>query len=89
VAVQDGRVTRIPDENPSAELASAALWGLGDAVARELAGLAGPPFELAEAYQRAIDAGARVIAVEIGATRDLTRPLDLVRENFSYLSKGP
>jgi len=89
VAIEDGRVTRIPDKNPSAELASAALWGLGDAVARELAGLAGPPFELAEAYQRAIDAGARVIAVEISATRDLTRPLDLVRENFSYLSKGP
>ena len=89
VAVQDGRVTRIPDENPAGEFASAALWGFGDAVAGELAGLAGPPFELAEAYQRAIDAGARVIAVEIGATRDLTRPLDLVRENFSYLSKGP
>jgi len=89
VGVEDGRVTRIPDDDPAAELASAALWGLGDAVARELGSLAGPPFELAEAYQRAIDAGAHVIAVEIGATRDLTRPLDLVRENFFYLSKGP
>jgi hypothetical protein len=64
------------------------LWGLGDAVARELAGLPGPPFELAEAYQRAIDRGARVIGVEIGPTRDLTRPLDLIRENFPYLQKG-
>jgi dTDP-glucose pyrophosphorylase len=89
VGVEDGRVTRVPDDDPSAELASAALWGLRDAVARELAGLSGPPFELADAYQRAIDAGANVIAVEIGATRDLTRPLDLVRENFFYLSKGP
>ena len=81
----DGTVTRVPAEG--AELASAALWGLGAAVACELEALPGPPFELAEAYQRAIDGGARVIAVEIGPTRDLTRPLDLVRENFSYLKE--
>jgi hypothetical protein len=81
----DGTVTQIPAHG--AELASAALWGLGAAVARELDGLPGPPFELAEGYQRAIDGGARVIAVEIGPTRDLTRPLDLVRENFSYLKE--
>jgi glucose-1-phosphate thymidylyltransferase len=87
VGIEDGRVTRIPDEDPTAELSSAPLWGLGDAVARELAGLPGPPYELAEAYQRAIDRGARVIAVEIAATRDLTHPVDLVRENFPYLQK--
>jgi hypothetical protein len=29
-----------------------------------------------------------VIGVEIGPTRDLTRPLDLIRENFPYLQKG-
>ena len=87
VGIEDGRVVRIPDDDPAAELASAALWGLGDPVAGELAGLPGPPFELAAAYQRAIDTGARVIAVEIGRTRDLTRPLDLVRENFTYLQK--
>lgn len=86
VAVEDGLVTSIPAERPAAELASAALWGLGAAVADELAGLPGPPYELAQAYQRAIDRGARVIAVEVGRTRDLTRPLDLVRENFPYLS---
>jgi glucose-1-phosphate thymidylyltransferase len=88
VRIEDGLVTRIPDEDPAADLASAALWGLGDAVARELGRLPGPPFELALAYQRAIDRGARVIGVEIGPTRDLTRPLDLVRENFTYLQKG-
>jgi NDP-sugar pyrophosphorylase family protein len=87
VGMADGLVTRIPDHDPAAELASAALWGLGDAVARELAGLPGPPYGLAEAYQRAIDRGARVIAVEIGSTRDLTHPVDLVRENFTYLPK--
>jgi len=87
VRIEDGRVTRIPDTELGGALASAALWGLGEAVAHELAGLPGPPYELAEAYQRAIDGGARVIAVEIGSTRDLTRPLDLIRENFPYLSK--
>ena len=48
-------------------------------------GVPGPPFELKDAYQRAIDDGLVVEAVEIGKTRDLTDPLDLVRENFSYL----
>src|SRR5215210_2703148 len=87
VRIENGLVTRIPDDDPATELASAALWGLGGTVARELAGLPGPPYELVESYQRAIDGGAHVIAVEIGPTRDLTRPLDLVRENFPYLSK--
>jgi NDP-sugar pyrophosphorylase family protein len=86
VRIEDGRVIRIPDEDPAAELASAPLWGLGDAVVAELAGLPGPPYELVQAYRRVIDGGGRVIAVEIGRTRDLTRPLDLVRENFPYLS---
>jgi NDP-sugar pyrophosphorylase family protein len=85
VRIEDGRVTRIPDDDPTAELASAPLWGLGGPVQRELAGLPGPPYELVEAYQRAIDGGGIVIAVEIGSTRDLTRPVDLVRENFPYL----
>jgi glucose-1-phosphate thymidylyltransferase len=87
VRVEDGRVTRVPDDDPANRLASAALWGLGAEVARKLALVPGPPYELADAYQRAIDAGARVAAVEIGPTRDLTRPLDLIRENFPYLSK--
>jgi glucose-1-phosphate thymidylyltransferase len=80
----DGRVTRFYDEQGS-PLASAALWGLGAAVATHLEDLSGPPYELSEAYQRAIDAGLVVTAVEVGSTRDLTRPLDLIRENFTYL----
>jgi hypothetical protein len=40
---------------------------------------------LSAAFQRAIDAGKRVAAVEIGPTRDLTAPIDLARENFPYL----
>jgi hypothetical protein len=59
---------------------------VGTRIADEIAGdLPGPPFELAVAFQRAIDAGARVSAVAIGTTRDLTDPLDLVQENFPYL----
>jgi NDP-sugar pyrophosphorylase family protein len=86
VRVEDGRVTQVPADE--GELASAALWGLGPRVAEQLERLSGPPFELAEAYQRAIDAGAVVVAVEVGPTRDLTHPLDLVRENFPYLERG-
>ena len=44
-----------------------------------------PPYELAEAFQSLIDAGEIVYGVEIGPTRDLTDPLDLVEENFPYL----
>ena len=83
----DGTVSRVVDDDPDGALGSAPLWGLGAAVARELDGLPGPPYELATAYQRAIDADARVIAYEIGPTRDLTRPLDLIRENFPYLKE--
>ena len=35
--------------------------------------------------QREIDAGERVASIEIGATRDLTSPVDLLLENFPYL----
>ena len=44
-----------------------------------------PPYELAEVFQRAIDAGVAVSAIQVGRTRDLTTPADLVRENFHYL----
>jgi len=55
-------------------------------VAERVAGeLPGPPYELADAFQLAIDAGETIAAVEIGKTRDLTDPLDLVEENFPYL----
>jgi hypothetical protein len=86
VGVEDGRVTEVPAAK--GELASAALWGLGPRVAEELERLSGPSFELAEAYQRALDGGAVVTAVEVGPTRDLTDPLDLIRENFTYLERG-
>jgi hypothetical protein len=47
-----------------------------------LDGLPGPPYELAEALRP--DAVA-VAALPVGPTRDLTRPEDVVLENFPYL----
>jgi CTP:molybdopterin cytidylyltransferase MocA len=64
-----------PDGRP------APLWGLTPAVTALLDDLRGPPFELLEAVERA----GEVARVEIGKTRDVTGPLDLVRENFPYL----
>jgi NDP-sugar pyrophosphorylase family protein len=81
---RNGRVERIRDDDPANPWSGAPLWGLGPAVAERLC-LDRPPYELEKAYQAAIDAGEAVIAVEIGKTRDLTYPLDLVQENFPYL----
>lgn len=64
-----------PDGSP------APLWGLTAAVTAVLDQLPGPPFELLEAVQRA----GEIARVEIGKTRGVTGPLDLVKENFPYL----
>jgi NDP-sugar pyrophosphorylase family protein len=85
--IEDGRITRVLDDDPSNTLAAAPLWRLGeDFDPALLDGLGGPPYELAEAFQSLIDAGQTVHGVEIGPTRDLTRPADLVEHNFPYLS---
>jgi len=83
--VADGLVRRIVARDPSLPYSSAPLWLLTEGIG--LDGLPGPPYELAVAFQRAIDVGTPVAAVEIGPTRDLTEPADLVRENFSYLER--
>ena len=56
------------------------LWGLTEAVTERLTHLPGPPYELLDAV-----AGLEIAKVEIGKARDLTDPLDLVKENFPYL----
>jgi NDP-sugar pyrophosphorylase family protein len=82
---RDGdRVVRMRDDQPANDWTPAPLWGLARPVADRLC-LDRPPYELDKAYQAAIDAGETVVAVEIGKTRDLTYPLDLVEENFPYL----
>jgi NDP-sugar pyrophosphorylase family protein len=83
IEIDAGLVRRVVASDESLPFSSAPLWLLTDEIGVE--GLPGPPFELSAAFQRAIDAGARVAAVEIGPTRDLTSPTDLVRENFPYL----
>lgn len=84
VGVREGWIERLHVEQ--GELAGAPLWAAGPAIAARIAERPGrPPYELATAFQGAIDAGERVRAVEIGPTRDLTAPADLLRENFPYL----
>ena len=64
------------------------LWLVGEPVHRFLDPLPGKaPYELRDVVRKAIDAGARVSAIQVGRTRDLTDPVDLVRENFPYLSR--
>jgi dTDP-glucose pyrophosphorylase len=84
VEVESDRVTAIGGE--ASVFAHAALWGLGEELTPYLDDLAGPPWELADAYRKAIDEGRPIAAFEVGATRDLTDALDLVEENFVYLS---
>ena len=82
--VEGGRVTRVFDDDPANPLASAPLWALRDPLV-PLLGLDNAPFELGRAFQRAVDEGMTILGVEIGRTRDLTRPVDLIEENFPYL----
>ena len=84
--IVDDRIERVLDDDPENPIAGAPLWLVGPAVARLLDPLPGdPPYELSTAFQLAIDSGAEIRGIEIGATRDLTSPLDLVKENFPYL----
>lgn len=85
VRIEQGLVTRVLDDDPANPYSAAPLWLLGPELPRFLEGLSGPPFELAAALQRAIDAGNAISAVDVGRTRDLTFPVDLVAENFEYL----
>ncbi|HSC72697.1 MAG TPA: sugar phosphate nucleotidyltransferase [Gaiellaceae bacterium] len=78
------RIVALWDEDSASEWTPAPLWGLGAAVAQRLC-RDRPPYELGNAFQSAIAAGEAVRAIEIGKTRDLTDPLDLVEENFPYL----
>jgi len=62
------------------------LWLVGERVHRFLDPLPGKaPYELQDVFRKATDAGAEVSAIQVGRTRDLTDPEDLVRQNFPYL----
>jgi dTDP-glucose pyrophosphorylase len=89
IRVAGERVVRVVDPARAGELTPAPLMLVGPAVHARLGQATTapyrPPYELAEAFQLAIDAGDDVRAVSVGPTRDLTFPVDLVRENFPYL----
>jgi len=56
--IEDGRITKVLDDDPVNRLAAAPLWRLGEEFDRALLDdLGGPPYELAEAFQSLIDAG--------------------------------
>ena len=85
VLVAGDRVVRLLDAGGTHD--GAPLWAVGRLVGERVAQLHGsPPHELAAAFQASIDAGDAIAGIEIGPTRDLTTPADLVLENFPYLS---
>ena len=86
VAWRDGLVTTVLDDDPANPFAAAPLWLLSGEIVPYLR-KDKPPYELGNAFQAAIEAGVPVSAIEIGKTRDLTDPLDLVEENFPYLNR--
>jgi CTP:molybdopterin cytidylyltransferase MocA len=83
VRVENGRVVDI--DGDGADRVAAPVWFLADSVLPALEGLPGPPYELASAFRQELAAGIEVLALEVGPTRDLTRPEDVVVENFPYL----
>jgi len=84
VRVESGRLVALMETGDDG-LAAAPLWFLADELAATLDSLSGPPFELVEAFQRALEDGWEIAALALGPTRDLTRPTDVILRNFPYL----
>jgi hypothetical protein len=74
----------VADEAPDG-LSGAPLWAVSAPLLEQLEALPGPPYELATLFERAVDRGLAIAGVEIGKTRDLTTPFDVLDENFPYL----
>lgn len=64
---------------------AAPLWLVGPQLVQYLC-VDREPYELANAFERGASAGLEIRTIDVGKTRDLTRPQDLIRENFPYLS---
>ncbi len=86
VRVEAAQVVEIGGER--GELTAAPLWFFAAAVLPRLEDLRGPPFELAAVFRDDAGAGIDLLALEVGPTRDLTRPEDVVVENFPYLLRS-
>jgi glucose-1-phosphate thymidylyltransferase len=82
VRVSGGAVVGIGGEGTHT---AAPLWILGTELVAALRDVPGPPFEIVQAVQRMLAAGNEIMALEVGPTRDLTRPADVVMHNFPYL----
>jgi hypothetical protein len=87
VRVVNGLVEKLVDDDPANRLGSAPLWAVGPRLIPLFESLPGPPFELADVFKRALESALPIAGIEIGRTRDLTRPVDLVKENFPYLGR--
>ncbi len=85
VKVENGVVVNFDNDDKADLTTGAPLWLIGPSAHAHLAGVPGPPFEIKDAFQRALDAGVPIGAIEVGPTHDLTRPEDVIRENFGYL----
>ena len=83
VRIEGGRIVEIGGEDGG--LTAAPLWFLAEGVLPQLERVPGPPYELAAAFRGEGGVGIEVVAIEVGPTRDLTRPEDVVVENFPYL----
>jgi NDP-sugar pyrophosphorylase family protein len=83
VRIENGRVVEIGGEDRAHT--AAPLWILGAELVAALGKVPGPPFEIAHAVREAIAMGHEVLALPLGPTRDLTRPTDVVTQNFAYL----
>ena len=62
-------------------------WALKEVAVPFLDDLPGPPYELRVAFERMAESRLRVDTIEIGETRNITTPADLVRQNFIYLEE--
>jgi len=82
VRVEQGHIVEIGGE--LGELTAAPLWFFAESVLPRLEEVPGPPYELAAAIGTSVE----VAALEIGPTRDVTRPEDVVVENFPYLGRS-
>lgn len=87
---EPGALARFAEEasrHDGAQAVGAPLWFVGARVHAHLDPLPGkPPYELLDVFRLAADAGADVSAIQVGRTRDITSPVDVVRQNFPYLS---
>jgi choline kinase len=76
---------RIVEMGRAGQHTAAPLWLLSQEITDRLDGVPGPPFEVASAVQDILAAGEEILALELGPTRDLTHPADVLAHNFPYL----